>query len=188
MRPRTGSTTIGEIKIAAITAAVIRRNSILMSQTSDLIAQSSTIVICRSDLQDRHHENHQKHRHAFARGLLNHRRSFRVRLKSGSSDLSALLSRTGGGHFYSHRQIRGDRLQPASIGVPRPFSSTNQVQSVPSRSSTREPRSRSQANLNAGRAGPTSGPLPDSIGNCVTFTTGSICSPARTTELTQRNE
>jgi hypothetical protein len=41
-----------------------------MSQTSDPIAQDSTIVILRSDLQNRHYENHQKYRHAFARGLL----------------------------------------------------------------------------------------------------------------------
>jgi hypothetical protein len=46
--------TIGEIKIAAITATVIRRNSIFISQTSDLIAQDSTIVIWRSNLEDRH--------------------------------------------------------------------------------------------------------------------------------------
>src|SRR6476660_10344479 len=96
---------IGEIKIAAITAAVVRRNSIFISQTSDLIAQDSTIVIWRSNLEDRDHVNHQKHRNAFARGLLNHRRSFRVRLESGSSHLPALRCRTGGGHLYSHRQI-----------------------------------------------------------------------------------
>jgi len=36
-----------EIKTTAITAAVFRRNSIFTSQTSDLIAQDSTIVISR---------------------------------------------------------------------------------------------------------------------------------------------
>src|SRR5262245_7473843 len=94
-----------ETKTTAITAAGISWNSIFMSQTSDLIAQDSTIVIRRSSLQDRHYENHQKHRHAFARGLPNRRWSFRVRLESGSSHLPTLPCRTGGGHLYSHRKI-----------------------------------------------------------------------------------
>src|SRR5512140_1626787 len=76
-----------------------------MRQMSNLIAQDSTIAIVRSNLEDRHHENHQKHRHAFALGLLNHRWSFRVRLEFGSRHLPTLFCRTGGGRLHSHRQI-----------------------------------------------------------------------------------
>jgi len=105
-RERAPSAMAAESKTTAITAAVIGRNSIFMSPTSDLVAQDSTIVIQRSNLQDRHYENHQKHRHAFARGLLNHRWSFRVRLEFGSSHLPTLPCRASGGLFYSHRQIK----------------------------------------------------------------------------------
>src|SRR5215475_1872800 len=97
---------IGETKTSAITIAGTRKGRSFIDQTSDAVAQDSTIVIPPSNLHDRHYENHQKRRHAFARGLLNRRWSFRVRIQSGSSHLPALPCRTGGGHFYSRRQIR----------------------------------------------------------------------------------
>src|SRR5439155_7757945 len=70
--------------------------------TSSLFSLLSSVRIPK---KIRHHENHQKHRHASACGLLDHRWTFRVRLKCGASHLPALHCGAGRRPLYSHRQI-----------------------------------------------------------------------------------
>src|SRR5438034_9642927 len=71
-----------------------------------LVVPNSSIVISRSNLQDRPHENHEKYRHAFARGLPDHRRTFRVRLATWTSHLPTLSCSPCRRHLYSHWQMR----------------------------------------------------------------------------------
>src|SRR5438552_3721908 len=71
-----------------------------------LVVPNSSIVISRSNLQDRPHENHEKYRHAFARGVLDHRWPFRIRVESGPSHLPTLSCSPCRRHLYSHWQMR----------------------------------------------------------------------------------
>jgi hypothetical protein len=53
------------------------------------------------------HEIHQKHRHASARGLLDHRWPSRVRFECWASHLPSLHCSDGRWRLHSHRQIAG---------------------------------------------------------------------------------
>src|SRR6476659_1947217 len=97
----------GEIR-TAIKAVIMKRPHFFIDQpeiVSCFVTSVSMVVTPRSNLQDRQYENHQKHRDAFARGLPNYRRSFRVRLESGASHLPTLRCSSGCWRLDSHRQM-----------------------------------------------------------------------------------
>jgi len=69
------------------------------------VIQLNSVKPVLNDLKDRHHEIHQKHRHAFAGGLLDHRWPSRVRLECRASHLPALRCSAGRRGLHSHWQI-----------------------------------------------------------------------------------
>ena len=91
------------------------------------------VVSGAGDLKDWHHEIHQKHRHAFARGLLDHRWSFRVRLEYRPSHFPALHCGAGRRHLYSHRQIMEEKMTKR---LPSPSATARQAEGRGRRGST----------------------------------------------------